>query len=124
MLLRLMVFRLLPVLLLKFYKEKNKIRLAGAVLLGWYVVLFVVAVSQMCEQTGWKTLLYLPISMVPHYLCYGFAVWLLIRCMWSTWSVRVWKRIYRISIVCILMGILMENYWNPRILEILLNFSK
>lgn len=117
MLLRLLFFRLTPMLLLKFCKDRNRIRLAGGILAVSYGICFAAVLLELLKQEGWKGWFCLPFSMFPHYLCYGMAVWMIFRCLWYAWSVRVWKRIYVISLSFVILGILMENYWNPPILE-------
>lgn len=116
MLLRLFVFRLIPMLLLKICKERNRIRSAGVILLISHLLCFTAAVWELVQLQGWRGWLYIPFSMFPHALCYGAAVWMVCRCLWYAWSVRVWKRIYAVSMLLVIAGILMENYWNPVIL--------
>ena len=124
MLLRLLLFRLGPLLGLQFCKEKKKIKLVFMMIAIVYSVCFFVAAWTIFNKEQWLGILYLPISMFPHYLCYGFAIWLLLRCLWNAWSERVWKRIYSIALLCVFLGILAENYWNPKILQFFCNFFK
>ena len=117
MLLRLLIFRLGPLVSLNFCKSRKSMKTAFIVTGMIYSILLLIAAWAIFSEEQWLGILYLPISMFPHYLCYGFAIWLLIRCLWNAWSTRVWKRIYGISIICVILGILAENYWNPKILQ-------
>lgn len=118
MLLRLFVCRLLPFLLLSFYRNKKKLRSALTGICVLYLVCFLTGAWKVFYEEQWWGLLYLPLSMFPHYVCYLFAVWLQVRCIWSAWSERVWKRIYVISMLCIAAGIFLEACVNPWILQI------
>lgn len=123
MLLKLFILRLSPLVCLKFCKKRNRIKLAVILFLVLYGGIFMVAAWNILQQEQWKVFFYLPLSMFPHYLFYGFVIWILMRCIWSAWSDRVWKRIYKVSFVLTILGILTENYWNSIILEkILKNF--
>lgn len=122
MLMRLFLLRLGPFVCLHFCRDRKKTRNVFLVIAFIYSLLFGVAVWKIFSQEQWKGIVYLPISLLPHYLCYGFAVWLLIRCIWSAWSERVWKRIYGIAMISVIAGIYLENYWNPRILQFFCNF--
>ena len=124
MLLRLIIFRLGPLISLHFCKDRKQIKVNFAVMGIIYVLCFLIAAWRIFGQKKWMGIIYLPISMFPHYLCYGFAIWLLIRCLWSAWSARVWKRIYGIAIICVIFGILAENYWNPQILQFFFEIFK
>lgn len=124
MLLRLLLFRLGPFVSLRFCKDRKKVKLTFAMIAIVYGGFFLIAAWKIFSQEQWKGILYLPISMFPHYICYAFAIWMLIRCIWSAWSERVWKRIYGLSLISIILGILAENYWNPKILQFFCNFFK
>ncbi len=117
MLFRLLLFRLCPLLILRFLEERKRIKIAMIGLLVIYGIVFVIAVGDMISVYHWWSLLYIPMAMFPHYICYGFAIWILIRCIWHAWSERVWKRIYFLTIVSTILGILMEYYWSPQILQ-------
>lgn len=124
MLLRLLLFRLGPLIALRFCKDRKQIKLAVAMLLISYSACFSIAAWKLFSQEHWKGILYLPISMFPHYICYAFAIWVLLRCIWSAWSERVWKRIYIISSISVILGILAENYWNPKVLQFFFEIFK
>lgn len=124
MLFRLLLFRLGPFIGLHFCKERKQMKLAVRLLLLCYGVCLIIAVWKIVSEKKWLGILYVPISMFPHYIFYGFAIWILVRCIWSAWSERVWRRIYQISLLCIILGILTENYWNPKILHFFFEIFK
>ena len=117
MLFKLFVLRLAPLLCLGFCKKRNRIQIAILLFLICYGGIFVTAVWEIFSQEHWKGLIYLPVSMFPQYLFYGFVVWMILRCILHAWSDRVWKRIYKVAVVMVTIGILTEKYWNPLILE-------
>ncbi len=121
MLFRLLIFRLAPLGSLYFCKERRQMKQMMILLLVCYGGCLAAAAWKIFLEEQWRGMFYLPLSMFPHYLCYGFAIWIMLRCLWCAWSVRVWRRIFCIAHVCVLLGILVENYWNPVILEIFLN---
>ena len=123
LLLKLFLVRLGPLLCLNLCKKRSRLKMAVFVFLSCYGGVFFSAVWKVFEYEKWKGILYLPLSMFPHYLFYGFVIWILLRCILCSWSERVWKRIYKVSFVVMVLGVLTENYWNPMILEkILKNF--
>lgn len=124
MLLYLCLFRLCPMLSLHFCKKRKKIKIVFLTITAVYILCFVIAVWKIFNQEQWLGVLCLIISLFPHYLCYSFAVWLIIRCVWRSWSDRVWKRIYGIALMSVIFGIYTENYWNPKILQFFCNFFK
>lgn len=117
MLLRLILLRLGPLAALHFCKGRKTIKKGFVWIVVIYGGLFLMASWKIFSQKGWSGIMLLPISMFPQYLCYGFAVWILMRCIWSAWSDRVWRRIYSLSVFSVVLGILTENYWNPEILQ-------
>lgn len=117
MMFRLILFRLGPLVSLHFCKDRRRVKLVSNLLLLCYGVCLLIAGWKIFTQESWRGMLYLPVSMFPHYIFYGFALWMLLRCVWSAWSERVWKRIYGLSFLCVILGILMENYWNPKVLQ-------
>ncbi len=120
---RLFMLRMIPLLFLGFCKKRNKIKSAIVLFLICYAGLFAAAVWNLFLQKHWKGMFYLPLSVFPQWLFYGFAVWMILRCVLHAWSERVWKRIYKVSVVVTIFGVLTEFYWNPWILEkILINF--
>lgn len=82
-----------------------------------YALCFVIAVFKIFMEKKWLVVLYIPLAMFPHYILYIFAMKILIRCIWNIWSERVWRRIYFLSVLCVLAGVLMEAYLNPMILQ-------
>ncbi len=118
MLFRLMLVRFVPLLSLGFLKERAHIKRAVIILLIFYIAGFLTAAGKVIAQKQWLSLLYVPLSMFPQYICYGFAAWMLVRCIWQAWSERVWKRIYLFALLNVLSGIFMERYWNSKILQI------
>ena len=124
MLFQLLVLRFLPVLFLAFLKERRQIKRILIVIAGIYVVSFAAAVWEVIVQFQWMGILVVPLLMFPQYLCYGFAGWILVRCLWHAWSARVWKRIICVSLISVLVGVFLENYWNPKILQIFFGIFK
>lgn len=117
MLFRLILFRLGPIALLQFSNDKSKLKIAVGMLALCYALCMMIAGLKLFREKSWLILLYMPLAMFPHYICYIFAFWILTRCIWSVWSKRVWNRIYFLSVVCVLAGVLMEAYLNPMILQ-------
>lgn len=117
MLVKLLLFRLCPVVCLKLCKKRKQIKLTGVLEILCYAVCFLSAVWKIFYEEKWKGILWVLGSLFPHSLCYGFAVWLIWRCLWNVWSVRVWNRIYLAAIWAVMVGILMELYWNPAVLR-------
>ena len=124
MLLQLFIARVCPVAALGFLKERKQLKLFMAVVLIGYILSLIVAVVKLISMEKWLAILFVPLSMFPHYICYGFAMVILVRCIWKSWSERVWKRIYFFSIVIIMAGVLLEKYINIQILQIFFNFFK
>ena len=124
MLLRLLSIRFLPLLLFMFLKERKKIQKAAIVILEIYLLGFCFAVWKLLTQYRWFGILTIVMALFPHYLCYGFAGWILARCLWFSWSKRVWKRIVFVSLFSVLAGIFMEKYWNLNILQIFFEIFK
>ena len=122
MIFRLFVLRMIPLLCLGFCKKRNKIKTAIILFLLCYGGLFAAAAWNLFLQKHWKGMFYLPLSVFPQWLFYGFAVWMILRCVLHAWSERVWKRIYKVSVVVTIFGVLTEFYWNPWFLEKILKF--
>lgn len=120
MMFRLVLFRLGPLILLRFCKDRQKIRLVSSLLLLCYGICLLLAGWNLFGRERWMGAIYLPVAMFPHYVFYFFALWMVLRCVWSAWSLRVWKRIYTLSVLCVILGILAENYWNPKVLQFFL----
>ncbi len=124
MLLRLLLLRFCPVVLLRFCKKRRQVKKGMILLLLCYGALFLLAVWKIIVEKKLWSLLFIPLSMFPHYFLYIFSVWILLRCIWCAWSERVWNRIHTLSLIGLFTGILLETYWNPKILNILLIFLK
>ena len=124
MLFSLLIVRLLPVTLLGLLKDQRKIKVIFVLLCGLTGAGFLIAVSSIVVQEHLFSLIYIPFAMFPHYLCYIFSFSILAKCIWHAWSKRVWKRIYVIAQVAILLGIFAELCWNSKILNILLKVLK
>ena len=124
MLIRLILIRFLPFVFLKVGKNRKQLKIAVSGIVAMYVLCLLIAVWGIIREEGWRVFLYLPVSMLPHYLCYVFGFWMLVRCIWSVWSERVWKRIYVLVLLCIVLGILLENYINPYILQFFFKIFK
>lgn len=121
MLLRLLILRIGPLIFLRFCKDRGQMKLAVVSLLICYGLCFLIAIRSLFVQVKWMAVIYLPLALFPHYICYGFAVWMLLRCILGAWSERVWKRIYHLSLISTALGIMAETYWNPRILQFFFN---
>lgn len=122
MIFNLFMLRMTPLLCLKFCKKRSRIKIAILFFLICYGGLFVTAIWKLFLQKHWKGMFYLPLSVFPQWLFYGFAVWMILRCVLHAWSERVWKRIYKVSVVVTIFGVLTEFYWNPWFLEKILKF--
>lgn len=117
MLFRLLLLRLMPVAGLKILKERSKLRWMVILLGLFYVACAVCLLWGLWKEKGWYGIgLMLP-ALFPQYLLYGFAFWMLLRCISYAWSERVWNRIHAVSVCVVLLGILAEKYWNPLVLE-------
>ena len=117
MLLKLLVIRLIPIIMLIFLKERKQIKLATAVVCAIYGICFWVTVCNIFLQKQWFGIIIFLISVFPHYIFYIFSLWMILRCIWQVWSIRVWKRIRFLSILCVLFGILSEFYISTEILQ-------
>lgn len=124
MLFRLLLFRFLPLIFLAFMKDRRLIQKIMIAILGIYMIGFIAAVWDVIARFQWVGVLSIPLLMLPHYLCYGFAGWIMARCLWFSWSNRVWKRISLVSMISILVGVYLEAYWNPKILQIFFKIFK
>lgn len=118
MLFRLILFRLGPLAMLKLFKERNKLKLVLYLFLVLFALVYFAAVLRIFYQEQWGSIWLLIVSMFPQCFFYGFAGWMILRCVRSAWSKRVWRRIYTLSFLCVLCGILAELYINPLILKI------
>ena len=124
MLLKLLLLRFCPMAMLGFIKDKTQMKKGICILCCVYGMGFITALIQIIKNENLYSIICIPLAVFPHYICYTFAMFLFIRCVWHAWSKRVWKRIYIIALISILAGVFMENYWNPKILQIFFNFLK
>ena len=124
MLLRLVLLRMSPMIILKMCKNRKTIKWIIAVLTILYVVLGILICYKAVVEEQWRGVVIFAIGLFPQYFIYGLAAWLMMRCIWNSWSERVWNRIYALSVVVVLVGVLAENCWNPKILQVFLNFFK
>ena len=124
MLFRLVLVRMLPMIMLKLGRDRNYLK-KMVILIGIiYMIFFVAAVWEILAQKGWLGIFLVPVSLFPHFVLYGFGMWMILRCVYREWSDRVWKRIYFLTILCIGLGILAENYINPHLLQIVFKIFK
>ena len=124
MLLKLVILRLVPICMLGLLKDRYQIKLMTGGLSVLYAVGFVMSAWKIVTQEKWLGILILLVSLFPHYICYIFALWIMLRCIWQAWSERVWKRVYILSIFSVLLGVLSENYMNTKILQIFFKIFK
>ncbi len=124
MLLKLLIFRFGPFGILGFLKERRQIKLVTGIIVVLYTISFLITVWKIFSQERLLGVLVLPISMFPQYIFYVFSICIVLRCIWQIWSERVWKRIYFLSILSVLLGILAENYINTKILQIFFKIFK
>lgn len=117
MLFRLFVIRWIPLLFLTIVKEKKQKQKTVIAMAGIYIISFIAASCKVVGEMGGIGLFLIPLFMFPHYICYIFGGWILLKCLWFSWSVRVWRRIVFVSSSCILIGIYLERYWNLKILH-------
>lgn len=123
MLFQLILCRMCPLVFLGSLKEQRYMKI-GAVTVGSVVVtLFVLAIQELFEGCGIWAILWVVVALFPQWLFYGFASVLVVQCLWKSWSKRVWRRIFLVSIFLILLGILSEFYLNPLILQIFQKIS-
>lgn len=124
MLLKLVILRLVPICMLGLLKDRYQIKLMTGGVSVLYAVGLVMSAWKIVIQEKWLGILILPVSLFPHYICYIFSLWIMLRCIWHAWSERVWKRVYILSIFSILLGVLSENYINTKILQIFFKIFK
>lgn len=122
MLLRLMVFRLAPVGILVFCKNRKTWKWTVCLLTFCGLLCFGAAVWEILKSGQWRGLFCIPFAVLPQGICYVFAVWLLLRCSWNEWSLRVRKRICTLSVLILFTGVLLENYINPYFLRFFFEF--
>lgn len=117
MLIKLIITRIGPFLMLAFTKGKRKIAIILCFFcLAWLTALFL-SVRGIYEIAGWRTVFLILLAMLPQYLFYGFAGGLLLKGLLKEWSVRVWKRIVRVAFFVVFLGVLTEKYINFKILR-------
>ena len=93
MLFSLMILRMFPLMMLWIVKDRKKIKAIFVLSGGVILIGFFMSAVKIFQQEGWRSLVFILLGMFPHYLCYGFSFWILLRCIWYAWSDRVWKRI-------------------------------
>ena len=120
MLFKIFLLRMTPMIFIGRVKERKKIQLTITAMLMMFLMLSVFSAAEILKQKHWSGLVYLTLSMLPHSFLYLLALGLMSRCIWKMWSKRVWKRVYIVSIIVVIVGVLSEIYVNPRILQILL----
>ena len=124
MLLQLLVTRLGPLILMKYCKERRRIKSVMVLLVLIYGIAFITSFFRIAAEESLKGVCLFFISMLPHYLIYGFSACLMVRCIWKMWSKRVWNRISALSIFLTMIGILCEKYINPSFIHFFENFLK
>ena len=122
MLFRMILFRLGPVILLRVCKDRKSLKVAVVTLLLVYLIAGILSILYLWGKEQWKLLIIVPVAMFPQFLCYLFVAWVLLRCALSPWSSRVWRRIYRLSVLITLFGVYLEYTINPIFLKILQRF--
>ena len=124
MLFSLMILRMFPLIMLWIVKDRKKIKAIFVLSGGVILIGFFMSAVKIFQQEGWRSLVFILLGMFPHYLCYGFSFWILLRCIWYAWSDRVWKRIRLVSGITIFAGVFIEFYWNAKILQNFFGFFK
>lgn len=124
MLFYLILTRFCPIAAIGFLKTKRQMKIAVLSVVACYGLSLLAAAGKIIVEKKWLAILYIPFSMFPHYVCYGFAMWILMRCIWHCWSERVWKRIHFVSLITILSGVFAERYINAKVLQIFFGIFK
>ena len=124
MLFRLIITRACPVAAVYFVKDRKQIKRAIVILSLFYILMMMIAIGKIVIEEKWLGVICIPLSLFPQYLFYGFAIWSLIRCIWYSWSERVWRRVQLFSLIMIFLGIFTEIYVNAKILKIFINLFK
>ena len=124
MLFRLIITRACPVATVYFVKDRKQIKRAIVILSLFYILMMMIAIGKIVIEEKWVGVISIPLSLFPQYIFYGFAIWCLIRCIWHSWSERVWRRVQLFSLIMIFLGIFTEIYVNAKILEIFINLFK
>lgn len=124
MLLKLLIFRMGPLAVPGFLNERGKIKLAVGAAGILELFCFCGAVWQILVRERMMGVWMILLSCFPQHLCYAFSFWILFRCLWQMWSVRVWKRIYRLSLAIVFLGVLAEKYVNGFLLHLFFEFFK
>ena len=122
MLFRMIVLRLGPVILLRLCKDRKSLKVSVMSLLLVYLIAGIFSILYLWGKEQWKLFFIVPVAMFPHFICYLFVAWILLRCAFSPWSSRVWRRIYRLSVLIILFGVYLEYTLNPIFLKFLQKF--
>lgn len=117
MLLQIMMIRLAPFFVLKLCRDRRMLKLSCVVMVLVFAGLFLFAAAAVMRREGIAGILYVFAGIFPHGVCYMFALWMISRCVWKEWSQRVWRRIRKVAFACVLLGIVMESYLNPKVLQ-------
>lgn len=117
MLVKLLLLRMVPILSLAFCKKRNQKKLVVCILLFFYLAGLLIVFWKLLDKEGGTAVFLIIAALFPQYLCYGFIAWMLLRCLFQSWSERVWKRIYGLCVAGTGAGILAETYFNPMILQ-------
>ena len=120
MLLKLLIIRFGPLAVLGMEKDKKRIKYAVWLMALVSAGLFAMALFALFKEKKGTAILYLPFLMFPQDVFYLFSLWILLRAVRQSWSNRVWKRIYILSSLSTMIGILTEKYCNPAVLDIIL----
>ena len=109
-------FRLIPLIGLKMCKNRKRMKVFFCLLVFCYIAGVIMAIRKLVGDMKRHGVVWLVLAMFPQYIFYGFVFLLLGRCIWKSWSERVWKRIFKLSVIGTIFGALMENYLNTLIL--------
>lgn len=120
----LIITRVCPFAALHFMKNRKQIKRAIVILLLFYVLMIMIAIGKIVIEEKWLGIICIPLLLFPQYLFYGFAIWSLIRCIWHSWSERVWRRVHCFSLIIIFLGIFTEIFINTKILQIFFKIFK
>ena len=124
MLFRLIITRACPVAALYFVKNRKQIKRAIVILMLLYVLMIMIAIGKIVIEEKWIGVICIPLLLFPQYLFYGFAIGSLIRCIWHSWSERVWRRVHCFSLIIIFFGVFTEIFINTKILQIFFKIFK
>lgn len=114
---KLIIFRMIPVagfIFCRNYQKKKRYSLwLGAVIF----TSFTLSLLYFYEKKQLLGMGIFLLALLPQWLAYGFALFLIYRCIWQCWSVRVWDRIYKIALIFLIFGMILEKYCNPWVIS-------